>query len=596
MIKWLRLKTYVQSERMLTYTRLFFVHNLRLFSSSDTYDIADDYKDIDWKRCNYVLAYKQAEIVRAYRKKDLKRVFTLQQELIRSFAARALAVKKATSNKGKVTPGIDNIIWLSDNEKMNGIKALKNLKNYKAQPVRRVYIPKRDGTLRPLGIPTIFDRSVQTLWYFALAPIAEETADKQSYGFRPYRSVHDCATYLKLVCGSYTATRRYVLDADISKFFDTISHDWLIENIPMDKHILREFLKAGFLFKATYEDTPEGFPQGGVISPIITNMTLDGLQIALGKEFLFTRYADDFIVLGKTIEALKKNALPTIENSLKPRGLKLNLNKTQIHSLKEGFEYLGLNFREYPDPSRIKGIKKGIFLVKPSTTKNKEFRRKISDIVKNHSGSHITALIINLNPVLRGWAEHYRTCASTKAFNNIGKHVFSVIWRMLIKRFRNVPKRIIAKRFFCRVGNNRWVLYGPPLKLPGSKKEIDKVTLFQMGYVKKRRHILCKPLNCYDPDNYYYFQERVARIPLVSWHAKKLQEKLYTMQKGICPVCDSPLQDNFPLEIHHVIPKRANGNDQINNLKLLHQQCHLQVTHTKNPKLLAAFKASGIIK
>jgi RNA-directed DNA polymerase len=587
-------KHMIQSEKMQTYTRLFYVH-IFCFSTSPG-SAADKYRDIDWKACNNALRKKQAEIVRAYKEKDFSKVFELQQSLTRSFAARALAVRKVASNKGKNTPGIDKVIWKTNEQKFEVIVALRDLSKYKANPVRRVYIPKAKGAPRPLGIPTMFDRAVQTLWYFALIPIAEETADPQSYGFRPYRGVHDCATYLKLVCGSYTATRRFVLNADIKSFFDSVSQDWLVKNIPMDKRILKEFLKAGFLSDNDFEETPEGFPQGGVISPTIANMTLDGLKKALGEEFLMTRYADDFIVLGKTKRDLKLKALPIIQNFLSERGLELNLAKTTISTLEEGFEFLGFLFKEFPNENRAKGTKQGIFLVQPSPSKVKYFRAKLSSIVKEHKNKHVTTLIVKLNQILRGWAEYYRVSSATKCFNSISYHLFIIIWKMLKSRYRKVPRKEIIKRHFTKVGNLRWVLYGPPLSLPGNEQVIDKVTLFQINYVKMKRHSLCAPLNSFNPESYNYFAKRVARTSLLTAYTRRIQERLFVFQKGLCPVCDSPILDyDDKAEIYHIIPRAKGGSDKFKNLRLVHKECHYQITYTKNPKLLAAFKDAKII-
>lgn len=197
--------------------------------------IARNYDDIDWKQCFKNLEKLQFDILDAHWQGNIQQVLQKQNELTRSFSARALAVRKVTSNKGKNTPGIDKILLKSKQDKYNMITAVKNLSSYKATPVKRIYIPKSNGSKRPLGIPTIKDRVVQTLYSFALDPIVEETSDSRSYGFRRYRSVHDNATYLKLVLGSYTATRRFILKADIQAFFPSVSHDWFLENIPMKK-------------------------------------------------------------------------------------------------------------------------------------------------------------------------------------------------------------------------------------------------------------------------------------------------------------------------------------------------------------------------
>jgi RNA-directed DNA polymerase len=219
------------------------------------------YNDIDWKKCHEELYKKQNLLLTAWKKKDLNTVALLQEGIVRSFGARALAVRQVTSNKGKMTPGVDKITWETPVQKMAAIVELKNLKNYKASPVRRVYIPKANKKFRPLGIPTMKDRCVQTSWMYALSPIAEHESDTRSYGFRLFRCTADVAVYLKLMISSYTATRRWVLEADIEKFFDSVNHNWLYESIPIKKSVLKQFLEAGFMEKNTLIQTTEGFPQ-----------------------------------------------------------------------------------------------------------------------------------------------------------------------------------------------------------------------------------------------------------------------------------------------------------------------------------------------
>lgn len=200
---------------------------------------------IDWKHCRETVYQLQSAIAKAWQAKDLEQVRRLQDTLVGKFEARALAVKKVRTNPGGKTPGIDGIVWNNDGDLMGAIRRLRNLSAYRSMPVKRVTIPKAKGGRRPLGIPTMYDRAVQTLFAFALLPIAEGTADPRSYGYRPYKSAQDAATYLKLVLGAMWA-KRWVLEADIETFFDTLSHAWLLENIPMNRKVLEQFLKAGF--------------------------------------------------------------------------------------------------------------------------------------------------------------------------------------------------------------------------------------------------------------------------------------------------------------------------------------------------------------
>jgi len=267
------------------------------------------YEDILWGHAFREVLELQRRIAVAF-KSNVEEVKPLQEQFVRSFAARAVAVRRVTENSGGKTPGVDGVLWKTNEDKMEAIKSLKDLSAYKAVPVRRVMIPKRQGGERPLGIPTMKDRAVQALWMMALVPISECKADERSYGFRPGLSARDAMTYVRTVLAGYRNPRTWILEADIEKFFDRIDHNWLINNTPMNARILDQFLKAGALLpNKELLDTPMGTPQGGPISPVIANMALDGLENLLKEAgFYMCRYADDFVVFGRTKEELEGRA------------------------------------------------------------------------------------------------------------------------------------------------------------------------------------------------------------------------------------------------------------------------------------------------
>ena len=342
--------------------------------------------------------------------------------------------------------------------------------------------------------------------------------------------------------------------------------------------------------KRWFYPTNEGFPQGSPISPSLANLALNNLQESIGKEFLSTRYADDFIVLGKNKKELEEIALPRIKKFLEVRGLKLSLEKTYITDISKGFDFLGYNFREYPDKNRIKGIKQGIFLVKPSHKKVKDFKRDLSLTVRKYRKASMYLLIQTLNQKLRGWSEHYRTVTSQKMFSSISYHLWQICWKMLRKRHRRRPAKYLIKKYFTKVDGNKWIF-----RCEHSNKK-DELTLFQIPYVPLKRHLIVKNINPYDPENYEYFEKRIASSSRHSVLLIRAKGKLLQNQKGICPICKNYLLNGENLDVHHIKSRKDGGSDNTSNLLLLHNECRKQVTYSKNKDFKAIWLKEGIIK
>ncbi len=229
----------------------------------------------------------QMRIVKAQKQRKHNRVKALQWLLTHSYSAKVLAVHRVTTNKGKNTPGVDGVTWKTDKQKKEAVNELKR-RRYEAQPLRRIFIPKKNGKKRPLGIPTMMDRAQQALHLMALDPVAETILDDETYGFRPKRSTADAIEAIYKAVAANKDCAEWVIEGDIKACFDNISHEWLIQNIPMDKRILTKWLKAGIVFKDEYSDTEAGTPQGGIISPCLANLTLNGLASMLKEKFIRT--------------------------------------------------------------------------------------------------------------------------------------------------------------------------------------------------------------------------------------------------------------------------------------------------------------------
>ncbi len=426
----------------------------------------------------------------------------LQRILVRSHAARMLAVKRVTSNKGKRTAGVDGILWTTPRQKILAVDTLHR-HGYRPRPLRRIYIPKKNGKKRPLGIPTMRDRAMQALYKMALEPVAETLADPNSYGFRPYRSCADAIAQCFL-CLSKDDSARWVLEADINACFDEISHEWLLKHIPMDKRVLRQWLKAGYIEEDSLCPTRSGTPQGGIVSPTLANIVLDGLEAAVRKavprrnKVNVIRYADDFIITGASKELLQMKIQPAVEAFLKQRGLSLSQEKTRITRIEDGFDFLGQNLRKY----------RGKLLIKPSVANVKAFKRMIGEAIRNSGFMTAGDLIRKLNPKIRGWANYHSPVVSSKIFGDVDSYIYNCLWRWMKRRHKDKSKGWLVQKYWSK-GSALW-RFSTVEKTSKGERIPELVRASGIGVV---RHVKVKSaVNPYDPKGFKYLKERKARI------------------------------------------------------------------------------------
>ncbi len=546
---------------------------------------------IDWKKSNKVVLRLQIRIVKAVKENKWGKVKALQYLLTKSFSGKAIAVRRITQNQGKRTAGVDHKLWSTPICKSQAVISLRS-RGYKPQPLKRVYILKANGKKRPLGIPTMKDRAMQALYALALEPIAETTADKNSYGFRSERSTADAIGQCFIALGT-KKTSNWVLEGDIKGCFDNISHNWLLDNIPLDKNILRKWLKAGFVYNKTLYHTEAGTPQGGVISPILSNMVLDGLENLLTQTFKkrrvrgniinpqvnYIRYADDFIVTGKSPELLEKEAKPLIEDFLKIRGLYLSPEKTKITSIDKGLNFLGQNLRKY----------NGKLLITPSKDNTANFLNKVRRLIKSNKTVRQVELIGLLNPVLRGWANYHQHIVAKDAFSKVNFNIWRNLWRWCKRRHPNKSISWIKDKYFTRLGGRDWIFAcKQTFRQPVTK--LYATRLLNVADTPIIRHIKIKgEANHFDPKWNDYFEKRLYFKMRNQLHRKEKLFKLWYQQDGRCPQCKQVISVETKWDIHHILPKSLGGKDEIHNLVMLHPNCHRQVHNPKSvnrPRLL----------
>jgi RNA-directed DNA polymerase len=536
--------------------------------------------NIDWKAANEKIQNLQERIVIATQRGDNREIYKLQWDIIQSFSGRALAVRKVVTNSGGKTAGVDKVIWRRTDEYYKAIVELleivKNSEKYNAKPLRRVWIPKGNGEKRPLGIPTLIDRAVQAVYALALDPVVETNSDPNSFGFRKCRSTHDAITAIRSIMDKKTHPR-WILEVDIAKCFDKISHEFLLKNTKIiHKHVLKQWLQSGVLENKIFTTTEEGTPQGGIISPILCNIALNGIEkiimkanplkkgISSGVHLI--RYADDMVVTGKNEEICERNK-KIIEEFLKSRGLNLNQTKTKLVHIKEGFDFLGFNIRRMEHDPRLNksSDQDTVLIIKPSIKGIKKLKTSISE--KIDKNKPIEGIIRDINPILRGWANHKRiSYHSQPTFIRIDHWMYLKMMAWVNKH--KGSKRTTVNRYLIATESRKWNWGKGKDKL----LNIGETTIISPRPLKQNR-------NPYMIKDMEYYNERREN----GMYAK-FRKEIYKKYKYICHICGDSLMNGERVELHHIEPRKKGGKYDMKNIQPLHQICHQKITYINTEK------------
>jgi len=535
-----------------------------------------DWNKVNWHKANRIVRNLRRRIFKATQDGNYRLVRSLQRLMLRSYSNILLSVRKVTqNNRGKNTPGVDKLVVKTPANRGILVDALTKFIPWKPLPLKRVYIPKPNGKKRPLSIPSIIDRCLQAIVKNALEPAWESKFEGTSYGFRPGRSTHDAIEKIFNIARP-NMKKKWVVDADIEGCFDNINHEPLIKtigNFPGRK-LIYQWLKAGYIDKGGFHDTEAGVPQGGIISPLLANITLHGMEQGLGIKHnhrgriagnrAIVRYADDLVVFCETKEDAEK-AKSTLDEWLGKRGLKLSTEKTKITHLNEGFDFLGFNVRHYPVFHTKTGLK---LLIKPSKKSVQKMRDKLRQEWLKMIGHNVDVVIEKLNPIIRGQANYYRTGVSSEIFNELDKWMFQRQYRYTKRTHPKKNWKWRQERYWGKLNLDRqdyWVF--------GNKQTGRH--LLKFSWFNIERHILVKGKSSPDdPSLKEYWKQR--NLAKAKNHAKSIQ-KIAQKQGCVCPICGDSLFNGEEIHKHHKIPKKDGGKDTYSNFQLVHLYCHQQI-------------------
>jgi RNA-directed DNA polymerase len=527
---------------------------------------------IIWRAVEKNVRRLQERIYRATERQAWRQVRNLQKLLARSISNKLLAIRLVTQqNQGRKTPGVDGVVYDTPEKRWAFSQEKLSLKGYRPTAVKRVYIPKGEGKQRPLGIPTIKDRVMQAIVKAALEPEWEAKFEANSYGFRPGRRAMDAIEQLHSTLNKPGGSD-WILDADLKGCFDNIAHEPLLAHIPVFTTTIRRWLKAGVVELGHYTETDSGTPQGGIISPLLANIALDGMERLFGGEtqqgqpvrpsnkrgwkkgISLIRYADDFVVTAPSKQVIEQEVLPRLNHFLSQRGLSLNQTKTRIVHRQEGFNFLGFTIRRF-------GRK---LLVKPQKEKVRAHLCHLKHILMTNRQATLEQIVQKLNPVIWGWANYYRHVVAKETLAYVEYHLWHLMWHWAKRRHPTKNTKWVKQHYYKQMGRRQMVFGNLNVTLR------NPVSIPIIRYAK-----VIGRYSPYNPALRDYWTRRYQR-QVDQQTNSRLKQTVLQQQDYQCGQCHLPFLPDDPIHFHHIVPRNNGGSDAPHNRVALHPYCHHQ--------------------
>lgn len=526
---------------------------------------------IIWRAVEKNVRRLQERIYRATERQAWRQVRNLQKLLGRSISNKLLAIRLVTpQNQGRHTPGLDGLVYDTPEKRWDFSREKFSLSGYQPTAVKRVYIPKGEGQQRPIGIPTMKDRVMQAIVKAALEAEWEAKFEANSYGFRPGRRTMDAIEQLHCTLNK-PGSSNWILDADLTGCFDNIAHEPLLARISGFITTIRRWLKAGVVELGHYTDTDSGTPQGGIISPLLANIALDGMERLFGSEtkqgnpvrpsnkrgwkkgISLIRYADDFVVMAPSKEMIEQEVLPRLNHFLNQRGLSLNQAKTRIVHRNEGFNFLGFHIRRYDRK----------LLIKPQKEKVQAHLKHLKHILMTNRQATIDQIVPKLNPVIWGWATYYRHVAAKETFTYVEHRLWHLMWHWAKRRHPTKTAKWVKQRYYKQMGRRQMVFGNQTVTL------CNPVSIPIIRYVKIiGRH------SPYNPTLKGYWLHRYQGQ--VDQNTNSRLKQTVLQQDYHCGQCRLPFLPDDLIHFHHIVPPAQWSSDAPHNRVALHPYCHHQ--------------------